>query len=370
MTEAYVARPSTGVKLEKVTYADPGPRMLLVDIVTASICHTDVKAAEGTFHIKPPLILGHEGAGYVKSVGSNVTYVKPGDAIVLSFAHCGECKFCLSGRQPYCLHLPTWNFSGRAIGREEGDGVVVKDEKGEAINGLFFGQSSMSRVALVHESSCVKVDVKSRQELECGIQTGAGSIWNVARSPVGSSIVIFGGGAVGLSALLAAKTTAPGALVLVDTSQTKLDIIPSEILSGVTVLNSKDFTHDALVAKLQQLSADAEGMDFALDCVGNEHVIAAAADCLTKRGTVMTIGSTSTTQAVFKTEKFLVFGLTYRGMHQGDSVPRVMIPEMIRQWRAGRFPFDKLLTRFEFKDLEKALEEMHGGRVVKSLLVV
>ncbi|KAK6429294.1 hypothetical protein LTR95_014560 [Oleoguttula sp. CCFEE 5521] len=317
-TEAYVARPSAGVRLEKVTYSDPGPR--------------------------------HEGAGYVKSVGEGVTYAKPGDAVVLSFAHCGECS--------------------------EEDGVVVKDEKKEAVNGLFFGQSSMSRVALVHESSCVKVDVKSREELEicaslgCGIQTGAGSIWNVARPPVGSSIVIFGGGAVGLSALIAAKSTAPGSLVLVDTSQTKLDIIPSDILSGVTILNSKDLSHDALVAKLQQLSADGEGMDFALDCVGNEHVIAAAADCLTKRGTVMTIGSTSTTQAVFKTEKFLVFGLTYRGMHQGDSVPRVMIPEIIRQWRAGRFPFDELLTRFEFRDLENALGEMHGGRVVKPLLVV
>lgn len=186
---------------------------------------------------------------------------------------------------------------------------------------------------------------------------------------MGSSIAVFGGGAVGLAAVLAAKATAPASLILVDTSQTKLDMIPKDLLTGVHVLNSSRMDHDAVVSKLKQLSGDGKGVDFALDCVGNARVLAAGVDALVKRGTVMTIGSTSATEAVFRTEKFLVWGITYRGMHQGDSVPRVMIPEMIRQWRLGRFPFDQLLARFGFEELGKSLEEMHAGRVIKPLLV-
>jgi len=193
---------------------------------------------------------------------------------------------------------------------------------------------------------------------------------NVAQPPIGSNIVVFGGGAVGLSAILAAKVRAPASLILVDTSQTKLDTIPSDLLKDVTVLNSSGLSHGDLVQKLKSFSSDGQGMDFALDCVGNERVVLAGCDALAKRGTIMTIGSTATTQAVFKTEKFLVWGLTYRGMHQGDSVPRVMIPEMIAQWRAGRFPFDQLLTQFKFEELKKSLEETHAGRVIKPLLVV
>lgn len=146
-------------------------------------------------------------------------------------------------------------------------------------------------------------------------------------------------------------------------------MIPKDLLAGVKVLNSSGMGHDAVVQKLKDLSGDGKGLNYALDCVGNGKVLSTSVDAMCKRGTVMTIGSTSTTEAVFRTEKFLVWGLTYRGMHQGDSVPRVMIPEMIRQWRQGRFPFDQLLARFNFDELSKSLDDVHAGRVIKPLLV-
>jgi len=175
-TEAYVARPGN-LSLEKVHYADLDANECLVDIVAASVCHSDVKAAEGTFHMKPPMIIGHEAAGYVKSIGSAVTYVKPGDAVILAYASCGQCRRCLSGKQPYCESIFELNFGGK---RDSGE-AVVRDEEGKEVNGLFFGQSSMGRVALVNEISCVGVDC-TREELRlfaslgCGVQTGAGAI--------------------------------------------------------------------------------------------------------------------------------------------------------------------------------------------------
>ena len=177
-TEAYVARPGNSLKLEKVTYAELEDNEVLVDIVASSVCHSDVKAASGTFHMKTPLIIGHEAAGYVKSVGPTVTYVKPGDAVILAFASCGECRRCNSGKSPYCENMFQLNFTGKRTG---GAGGVVVCEEGEEVKGLFFGQSSMSRVALARESCCVKIECEREElvlfaSLGCGIETGAGAI--------------------------------------------------------------------------------------------------------------------------------------------------------------------------------------------------
>lgn len=370
-TEAYVARPGNTINLEKVTYPDLDSHELLLEIVAASVCHTDVRAAQGTFHVKPPMILGHEAAGYVKEVGNAVTYVKPGDAVVTAFASCNQCRQCMGGKQPYCDAINELNFSGKRV---NGD-VAVVDEQGEGLNGLFFGQSSMSRLALVREQSCVKVDCSKEDltlfaSLGCGIQTGAGAILNIAKPPVGSCIAVFGGGAVGLSAILAAKLSNPACLVLVDNSQTKLDMIPKALLDGVHTVNSANKSPEVVAAEIKKLSPLGSGMDFTLDGVGNDAVILAAHAALDKLGMLLNIGSGATAKPQYTIAKHLIMGATSRGTHQGDSVPRVMIPHLIGLWRRGIFPFDKLLTTFKFEKLHDALDEIHAGRVIKPLLVV
>lgn len=178
-TEAYVARPPAPLTLEKVTYPALGRNEVLVDIVAASICHTDIRAAAGQFFLPAPLIVGHEGSGYVRAIGPEVSYVKPGDAVVLAFASCMKCRRCRKAQNPYCDKLVSLNFGGT---RDDGSAVVTASEKGGEVNGFFFGQSSMARVAMVREESCVKVGDVSREDLQracslgCGIQTGAGSI--------------------------------------------------------------------------------------------------------------------------------------------------------------------------------------------------
>ncbi|KAK5133160.1 hypothetical protein LTR08_008096 [Meristemomyces frigidus] len=372
-TEAYVARGGNSLKLEKVTYADLDGNEVLVDIVASSVCHSDVKAAGGSFHMRPPLIIGHEAAGYVKAVGPTATYVKPGDAVILAFASCENCRRCNSGKSPYCENMFGLNFTGKRSGG--GEGVVVVCEGEEEVKGLFFGQSSMSRIALVRESCCVKVEC-ARDELVlfaslgCGIETGAGAILNVAKPAVGSSIAVFGGGAVGLSAILAAKLTSPACLVLVDNSQTKLDMIPKELLEGVHIVNSTNKSPEDVAAELKKLTPSGAGMDFAMDGVGNEIVLLTAHLSLDKLGTALIVGGSPNAKQQTKIENHLVNGLTTRGMHQGDSVPRVMLPHLIQLWRAGKFPFDKLLTVFKFEELHEALDEMHQGKLIKPLLVV
>lgn len=194
-TQAYVARgptaagpPEALVKLEDVHLSDLQGNEVLIETVAVGICHTDIKAAQGQFLQKPPMIPGHESSGYIKEVGSNVTYVKPGDAVVLSFSSCMACRFCSSGRNAYCDRIMDWNFSGKRL-----DGsTAATDGEGRPLNGLFFGQSSMGRLALAHENSCVKVDatrdeLKTLAPLGCGIQTGFGSVLCVDWSNYGST---------------------------------------------------------------------------------------------------------------------------------------------------------------------------------------
>lgn len=177
-TEAYVCRPPAAPILETISYPSLGPHEVLVDIVAASICHSDVRAAAGTFFLPPPLILGHEGSGYIRAIGSQVTYVSPRDAVVLAFASCMQCRRCTAGKNPYCDKLIPLNFGGKTE-----DGLpAATSHTSEAVNGFFFGQSSMARIALARESSCVKIGHVSREELKlcaslgCGLQTGAGAI--------------------------------------------------------------------------------------------------------------------------------------------------------------------------------------------------
>ena len=382
-TPAYVARPpiqggQTNIHLEDITYKRLEPTELLIEIAAASICHTDIKAAQGTFHMRPPFILGHEAAGVIKAIGEKVSYVKPGDPVVLSYSHCQKCRFCLTGRQAYCENVFPLNFSGK---RDDGT-TVVQDaqsaEGREGVKGLFFGQSSISRLAVVRESCAVKLPASTTKDelvlfasLGCGIQTGAGAILNVAKPHPGSRIVIFGAGAVGLSAVMAAKLSSPALLVLVDNSAYKLSMIPEAILDGVELVDSSTLSSPGeLAAKIKSLKPDGRGMDFAVECTGNEAVNIEAHECLDKLGMLINVGSSAGAKAGYTIPAQLVKGITTRGTHQGDSVARVMVPRMIELWRQRKFPFDKLLSRYGFEELGKALEDLKGGRVVKPVLVL
>ena len=186
-------------------------------------------------------------------------------------------------------------------------------------------------MVLAHESCAVKVD-RSREELKlfaslgCGIQTGPGAVLNVLKPAADAMIAVFGGGAVGLAAILAAKLFSPRVLVLVDNSVEKLGVIPEEITEGVTCINSKGMQQGKVAERLRQLSPDGRGFDYVLDCVGSSSVITEAHDACAKCAALVTVGGSNVAKPEFVLSSHLVKGLTYRGTHQGDSVSRVMVP--------------------------------------------
>lgn len=202
--------------LSDVTLDEPAPHEALVRMVATGLCHTDLGVASGGLPFPLPGVLGHEGAGVVEAVGSAVTGVAPGDHVVLSFTSCGDCRNCDGGHPAYCAGwLPLNLLGGR---RADGTSTISRD--GEPLGGHFFGQSSFAERALVDERSLVKVDqdvpLESIAPLGCGVQTGVGAVWNVLKPVTGSTIVVLGAGAVGLSAVMAAALTPATTIVAVD----------------------------------------------------------------------------------------------------------------------------------------------------------
>ena len=191
---AVVRRKGGPFLVEPITLDDPRENEVLIRIAGVGLCHTDLVVRDQYFPTPLPAVLGHEGAGIVEAVGARVTKVAEGDAVVLSFASCGVCANCQSGRYGYCPDLYGRNFSG---GRPDGSSPCC-DAHGARVSGYFFAQSSFGEYAIATERNVVKIPADVPLEimgpLGCGVQTGAGAVMNVLRPAAGSSIAIFGAG--------------------------------------------------------------------------------------------------------------------------------------------------------------------------------
>jgi aryl-alcohol dehydrogenase len=200
----------------------------------------------------------------------------------------------------------------------------------------------MSRLVLAHENGAVKVEatreeMKALAALGCGIQTGAGSILNVLNPSIHSTIAVFGAGAVGLSACMIAKLYSPSKLILLDNSPAKLSNLPPS--HGAThLIDSSTLTaQGAVAAKLMELT-DGEGVEYVIDAVGLPLILKEGHAGMAKGGTLVTLGGVMKECSIVINDH-LVKGGNWRGTHQGDSVPRVMIPKMIGLWREGESCF-------------------------------
>ncbi|NDW07998.1 alcohol dehydrogenase catalytic domain-containing protein [Jiella pacifica] len=197
---------------------DPRATEVLVKIHSVGICQTDIHVRNQDYPVPLPLVLGHEGAGIVEKVGAGVKGIEAGDPVVLSFPSCQECSYCRTGRNAYCEHAFEICFGGSRL--DGSNALHWPDGAGQnkAIHGHFFGQSSFATYALADQSNVVKVPSDLPLELlaplGCGFQTGAGAILNALQVAPGSHTAIFGVGAVGLSAIMAARIAGAASISL------------------------------------------------------------------------------------------------------------------------------------------------------------
>ncbi|MFM7534907.1 MAG: NAD(P)-dependent alcohol dehydrogenase [Acidimicrobiales bacterium] len=333
---------------------------VLVRVVAAGMCHTDLLSRElPPEFFAGPQVYGHEGAGVVEAVGVAVSSVSPGDHVVLSFNSCGSCPACRKGRLPYCFDFRTHNMAG---GRPDGSSAFT-DASGARIGSHFFGQSSFASHTVAAANSVVKVDpaldLARLGPLGCGIQTGAGAVMNTLGVEAGSSLVVTGAGALGLSAVMAAKVVGAGTIVAVDRHPNRLELA---LRYGAT--HAVSGTPAEITAQI--LAITNGGSDYAFDTTGNAAVVRASHDALNTIGTLALAGVGFGELSL----NFLsmISGRTITGVMEGDSTPTEFIPMLARLNAEGRFPFDELITEFRLDQINEAEAASASGAVIKPVL--
>jgi aryl-alcohol dehydrogenase len=349
------------LSIETLGIEEPRADEVLVQLIATGICHTDIAMRNSPDRVPKPIVLGHEGAGIVLKVGSAVRKVGPGDHVVISFNSCGHCASCDHGDPAYCLHLNQANFSG-----QRADGSTALSSAHGPVHGHFFGQSSFATRAICAERNVVPVPRDVPLELlgplGCGFQTGAGAVLHSLHCVPGSSIGIFGAGAVGLAAVMAARVAGAATIIAIDIQRSRLD---AALQLGAT------HTVEAgpeMAGQLRAIAAASPGLNYALDTTGNVTVIQTAVDCLAPHGVCGLISSGKGANISLNLLHMMLGGRTVRGIHQGDSVPDVFIPQLIELYRQGRFPFDRLLSFYDLADINQALADMESGKTIKPVV--
>ncbi|WP_406223108.1 NAD(P)-dependent alcohol dehydrogenase [Streptomyces canus] len=348
--------------LSDVELDEPGPHEALVRMVATGLCHTDLGVASGGLPFPLPGVLGHEGAGVVEAVGPAVTGVAPGDHVVLSFTSCGDCRNCDGGHPAYCA---TW-LPLNLLGGRRADGTSTISRDGEPLGGHFFGQSSFAERALVDERSLVKVDqdvpLESIAPLGCGVQTGVGAVWNVLKPVTGSTIVVLGAGAVGLSAVMAAALTPATTIVAVDRFGERLTLA-RELGATHTVNAAEEDLGEALAA-----ITGGQGADGIVETTGNVKVLRQGVDALGARGTVVVVGAPPFGSEVSLDVNGLLGGKRVVGLTLGDAETQSFIPALVRLVKEGRLPLHRLISTYPFADIDQAVRDMGAGKAIKPVL--
>lgn len=360
-TAAILTKANAALEVADVEVGELRPHEVLVRIAGVGICHTDIGVIAAPAEGQTPIVLGHEGSGVVEQVGEDVTQLAVGDRVVLSYAHCGECDHCEGGLPQHCRQFVPLNLVGTRA-----DGSTPLQRDGAPVLGAWFGQSSWAKHAVVAENNAVKVDDDVPLELlgplGCGIQTGAGAVLNTLDPEAGSSIAIFAMGSVGLSALLAAVVAECSTIIAVDIDDERLE---TALAFGATHTINSSTTDPA--ERIREITGGV-GVNYSVDCIGFSAVVRAALESLQTPGVCATVGFQGLPNDIEIDQGHLLFGRSLVGVIEGDAIPSVFIPRLIELYRQGRFPFDRLITTFDFEDINEALEAVHTGEVTKAVL--
>jgi aryl-alcohol dehydrogenase len=339
----------------------PGPDEVLVEIVGTGLCHTDVALRSPMLAPLLPMVPGHEGAGIVRVVGAGAAGVEIGDHVVLSFDSCGSCGRCRGARPAHCVEFASRNLTGR---RQDGS-TPLRDANGENIAGRWFQQSAFATHALATARNVVPVSptlpLAILGPLGCGVQTGAGAVFNVLRPPPGAAFAVFGAGTVGLSAVMAAAVMGATPIIAVDLHETRLAL--AKELGATHVLHGDD---PDLAASIRRISGG-DGVEHALDTTGVPAVLSAAIHGLTSHGVLGVVAVQAGDLTIAPTD--IACGRTITAIIEGDSIPQLLIPMLIGLWQAGRLPFDKLITTYPLSEINDAEKAARRGDVVKPVLL-
>ena len=353
------------LEIEEVEVEGPKAGEVLVRNVATGVCHTDAFTLsgddpEGLF----PAILGHEGGAIVEEVGEGVSAVEVGDHVIpLYTAECRECKFCRSGKTNLCQKIRGTQGQGVMP-----DGTSRFKSGGNMIH-HFMGTSTFSEYSVVADISLAKIRKDAPLEkvclLGCGITTGIGAVLNTAKVEPGATVVVFGLGGVGLSAIQGAVMAKAGRIVAVDTNPAKFEF--ARALGATDFVNPKDHA-----SPIQEVIVDMTdgGADYSFECVGNVDLMRSALECCHKGwGESIIIGVAGAGQEISTRPFQLVTGRVWRGSAFGGVKGRTELPGYVDRYMDGVINIDDFVTHtMPLEDINKAFDLMHEGESIRSVV--
>ncbi len=333
-----------------------GPNDVEVRITHTGICHSDVSVMNGTIPQEAPLVLGHEGAGVVTAVGEGVTKVAEGDHVIVGWSpHCGECIYCVNHKRPNLC--TTLNF-----------GVMLRKKflsGGERL-GAMVGAGTFAERTLLPEPAVIKIDKDIPLEVaslvSCGVMTGVGAVINTAKVEPGSSVIVFGVGGVGVSAIQGCRLAGASAIVAVDRNPAKLEVA-KRFGATMSVLPEE-------VRDLRKQFNSGEGFDYALECIGNPKTMRAAFSAVRRGGTCCIVGVGGLDEKVeFNAFEFFWMEKTLVGSFFGSCDVRCDFHRVLTLWRAGRLDLEGMIDRrLRLEDVNEGLEAVRAGEVVRQVI--
>ena len=352
----------TPLSVETAELLPPRESEVLVEVKSAGVCHSDLHPIRGDWPTRTPLVPGHEGAGVVREVGSDVAHLRVGDHVVFCWAPpCGKCEMCVAGRPVLCDRLPKTSYRNRLPA-----GSSRLRARDQDVN-HFNATACFADFAVVAEEGAIKVDSDVSFDvlstLGCAVVTGIGAVTNAARAETGSNVVVIGAGGVGLNVIQGAVLRGCEHIIALDLRQSALQL-------------AKDFgaTHavDASekVAEAVREITNGRMADFVFDTVGTAQTIAQALDCTRKGGAVVVTGlSRQDTLASIPTFPFVMMEKRLIGSLYGSGSPASDIPALVRLYKSGKLKLDELVThRYQLSQVNAALDCLASGTDARGII--
>jgi S-(hydroxymethyl)glutathione dehydrogenase/alcohol dehydrogenase len=345
------------LEIEDIQISKPAPREVLIRTAAAGVCHSDLHFVEGSYPYMLPTVLGHESAGIVEEVGSDVNYVKKGDHVITCLsAFCGDCRYCLTGRMSLCQSPDVQRAAGEDPRLSKG---------GELVN-QFLNLSSYAEQMLVHEHALVKIreDMPLEQAslIGCGVTTGVGAVHNTAGVEPGSSVAVVGCGGVGLACVNGADIAGAGRIIAVDTLASKLEL--AKTFGATDVVNASEGDP---VEQVRELTGG--GVDYSFEAIGLKVTAEQCFRMLCAGGTATVIGMIPVGTMVevhgvdFLAEKKL------QGCTMGSNRFRVDMPRYIEFYLQGKLHLDEMVSqRLPLEQVNDALDALKKGEVARTVL--
>ncbi|MFU7529516.1 Zn-dependent alcohol dehydrogenase [Qipengyuania sp. ASV99] len=356
---AILETPGDGLRIGEITLADPLPHEVLIDTKACGLCHSDLHFIDGHYPHALPTIPGHEAAGVVRAVGSEVRTVKPGDHVVSCLsAFCGHCEFCVTGRMALCLGGDTRRSKGQAPRMVRGDGSPVSQ---------MLNLSALSEQMLIHEHACVAIDKDMPFDraalLGCAVTTGAGTIFNACKVTPGETVAVIGCGGVGLAAINAAKIAGARKIIAADPLPEKRAL--AEVLGA---------THsvDALApdAAHQIVALSDGGVDWGIEAVGRAASADLSVACLRRGGTAVILGMMPLDCKVGLSAMDLLGGKKLMGAIMGMNHFPVDLPRLVDFYLRGLLDLDTIIAeRIGLDEVNAGFDKMRWGSHARSVVM-